>query len=131
MAFRFPEKYRITSGPRRSHPRDGNNGSARISMLAPKGIVVLFVHASDGLGWEHVSVSVPGRDRCPTWAEMAYVKSLFWGDEDVVVQIHPRKSEYVNHHPYCLHLWRESGKDSPTPPWWMVGPKKENTADGR
>ena len=33
---------------------------------------VLF---SDGLGWDHVSVSLA--DRCPTWAEMCFIKDLF------------------------------------------------------
>lgn len=25
----------------------------------------------------------------------------------MVIQIHPAKSEYVNLHPYALHLWRK------------------------
>ena len=37
---------------------------------------------------------------------MGHVKDLFWGEEDAVLQLHPPKSEYVNNHPFCLHLWR-------------------------
>lgn len=78
--------------------------------------------ASSGFGWEHVSVSMP--HRCPTWAEMCFVKKLFWEPEDCVVQYHPPQSNYVNVHPYCLHLWRALDSQMPTPPHWMVGPLK-------
>jgi hypothetical protein len=71
--------------------------------------------------WEHVSVST--RDRTPTWEEMSFVKDLFWTEEECVVQFHPPKSEYVNHHPHCLHLWRPLGENIQTPPSILVGPK--------
>ena len=64
----------------------------------------LTVIFSDGEGWEHVSVSTRGR--CPNWDEMVFVKNLFWGPDDVVMQLHPPQSAYVNNHPHCLHLWR-------------------------
>lgn len=54
--------------------------------------------------WEHVSVS--RINRTPTWNEMCRIKELFWDDDETVVQFHPKKSEYVNRHPYCLHLWK-------------------------
>jgi hypothetical protein len=47
----------------------------------------LRVIASDGKGWEHISVSLP--NRCPNWREMCFIKSLFWDEEDVVIQYHP------------------------------------------
>jgi hypothetical protein len=72
--------------------------------------------------WEHVSVSLP--DRCPTWEEMARVKALFWEAADCVVQFHPPESEYVNHHPFCLHLWRPIGEQIKTPPAILVGPRE-------
>jgi hypothetical protein len=80
--------------------------------------------AAEGFGWEHVSVSVlrGKKTAMPTWEEMSQVKQAFWSDEDVVVQFHPKKSEYVNHHPHVLHLWRPVGVDIPTPPPMMVGP---------
>jgi hypothetical protein len=70
-------------------------------------------------GWEHVSVSIA--HRCPNWQEMCLVKDLFWEEDECVIQFHPPKSEYVNHHPYCLHLWKHA--DIPTPPSELVGPK--------
>ena len=54
----------------------------------------LRIIASDGFGWEHVSVS--RRDRCPTWEEMCQIKALFWDEDDCVIQYHPPRSEYVN-----------------------------------
>ena len=72
-----------------------------------------------GVLWEHVSVSFI--DRTPTWDEMCQVKSWFWDDDEPVIQIHPRAADYVNYHPYCLHLWRTP--DQPTPDPIMVGPR--------
>jgi hypothetical protein len=70
-------------------------------------------------GWEHVSVS---RQRHPpNWEEMCFVKDLLWDAEEVVVQFHPRRSQYVNVHPNCLHLWRHVG-GFPEPPAILVGP---------
>ena len=75
--------------------------------------------ASWGGGWEHVSVSLARR--CPTWEEMCMVKDIFWGEEECVVQFHPPRSEYVNRHPYCLHLWKKIGEEYETPPKEYVG----------
>lgn len=79
--------------------------------------------ASDGEGWQHVSVSVEGDRRVPSWDLMCQVKDLFWNDEDWVVQFHPAKSEYVNNHPGCLHLWKPTGQSFPTPDSRLVGIK--------
>jgi len=70
-------------------------------------------------GWEHVSCSLP--TRCPTWSEMAMVKSLFWDEEQTVVQFHPKKSQYVNNMPYCLHLWRNTKQEHELPPQILTG----------
>lgn len=119
MTFKFPEKYRVKTGPFGSSAAAGNNGAAFIytrPLQAP-----LKVICSDGEGWEHVSVSLP--NRCPTWEEMCKVKDLFWSAEDCVIQFHPPRSEYVNNHPYCLHLWRPVGQQLITPPSILVGIK--------
>ena len=67
-----------------------------------------------GVPWEHVSVSLP--NRCPNWIEMCFIKRLFWDDEEVVMQLHPAKSKWVNNHPNCLHLWRPLEETIPLPP---------------
>lgn len=80
---------------------------------------------SDGEGWKHVSVSIERETKPPSWEIMCKVKELFWEDEEVAVQYHPKKSEYVNHHPGCLHLWSSTDLQMPTPPSIMVGTKKK------
>ena len=70
--------------------------------------------ASWGGGWEHVSVCP--ENRCPDWDEMCKIKDMFWDDDEVVMQLHPAKSNYVNLMPNCLHLWRPIGQEIPVPP---------------
>ena len=76
--------------------------------------------------WEHVSVSVIGKNFCPSWEEMCFVKNLFWMPTECVVQFHPPEAEYVNNHPYCLHLWKPP-YDVPTPPSITIGLKSPQT----
>jgi len=78
----------------------------------------LHVIASDGGGWNHVSVSL--NSRCPNWREMCFVKDLFFDPEDCVIQFHPPKSKYVNRHPYVLHLWQPHRFEIPLPPMEYV-----------
>lgn len=82
-----------------------------------KPMAMVFVASWNG-GWEHVSVSL--RNRCPTWEEMCAFKDIFWEEEECVVQFHPPKSEYVNLHPYCLHMWKKIGcqYESPRKLFW-------------
>lgn len=78
--------------------------------------------ASNGMGWEHVSVSYhkpPGV--IPSWEVMCFIKDQFWDADDVVVQFHPAKKDYVNVHKFVLHLWRRTGQNYETPPTIMIG----------
>lgn len=118
--FKVPEKYRdITRAY--SDSTYGNNGAFLILLRSNGKSRVFTTIASDGGGWEHVSVSLP--DRCPTWGEMSFMKGLFWEADDCVMELHPPKSDYVNNHPYCLHLWRPVGQEIPRPPHELVGLK--------
>lgn len=120
--FKVPNDFRIKdAGPNfKSDDNDGNNGAFKIHPL--KNRRDIYVIASDGLGWEHVSVSIrQGKDiKIPTWDEMNYVKDMFWGEEDTVIQFHPRKSEYVNVHEKVLHMWRPIDRKFPTPDMKLV-----------
>lgn len=80
-------------------------------------------------GWEHVSVTVERRKavQTPTWTEMHFVKTLFWEDEEAVIQLHPPASQYVNNHAHCLHLWKCVAQPFPTPPGILVGYKELGT----
>ena len=80
---------------------------------------ILAVDAHEESVWEHVSVSTSRR--VPNWQEMCFVKNLFWSEDEWVVQFHPAKVDYVNMHPFTLHLWRTVG--FPTPPSNLVGIK--------
>jgi len=48
------------------------------------------------------------------------IKSLFWDEEDCVMQLHPPKARYVNDNKYVLHLWRPTGLEIPEPPLILV-----------
>jgi hypothetical protein len=99
---------------------DGFNGIFRFTI---DGCLVRCI-ASDGEGWQHVSVSLEYQPHtCPSWKMMCKVKDIFWDEDEVVCQFHPRKKDYVNHHKGCLHLWRCIGKEFPTPPPEFVGPQ--------
>jgi hypothetical protein len=121
IMFHVPEKCRIVTGRIGSNSSFGNNGAFELPPI--RGGRKMFVIASDGMGWEHVSIHVlDGKKlRTPTWREMCHVKDLFWDAEDVVMQLHPRRSEYVNNHPNTLHLWRPTDTEIPTPPSILVG----------
>jgi hypothetical protein len=81
----------------------------------PKWNKIYRIIVSDEEGWEHVSVSIENKMRCPTWEEMCWVKSLFWEREEVVMQLHPAESENISVHDYCLHLWRPTNQMMPLP----------------
>lgn len=119
--FKVPERYRMLKGAYGSNSSYGNNGAFIIN----RGRTTIFCIASDGLGWNHVSVHCEseGKERIPTWAEMCFVKDLFWGKEDWVSQFHPAESEYVDMHKFTLHLWEPIGETILKPPSLLVGLK--------
>ncbi len=123
MPFHVPERFRVTREMRyrkwwthATDATDGNNGLFFVCLH--KGGPIFKVIASDGDGWEHVSISLP--DRCPLWKEMCELKALFWDVEDAVMQLHPPQSQWVNVAPCCLHLWRPTEAAVPLPPQFMV-----------
>jgi len=117
MGLHVPERYRVRRGRMGSDASIGNNGAFEVPSL--DGNTRLFVIASDGGDWEHVSVST--RFRTPTWDEMHHIKNMFWDKEDTVIQIHPPQSQYINNCENCLHLWRPLKSKIPLPPTWMIG----------
>lgn len=123
--MKFPEKYR----------KDGNIGENGIFCWSHINGHAIFCISSNGIGWEHVSVSIKKikhkkllseSNRCPTWVEMCDVKSKFWDNEEHVMQLHPPKSELISTHPYVLHLWKPIGIDIPMPPQILVGIPGDN-----
>lgn len=94
-----------------------NDGGWCITILPPekKQIMIIF---SIGDGWDHVSASY--KNRIPTWYEMCKIKDIFFYDDEVVMQLHPAKKNYVNIHPYVLHLWKPQNIEIQLPPKIMV-----------
>lgn len=121
--FKVPEKYRVQHGQLGSDAAIGNNGMFVVPLPAKlrkaTGQKAITIIASDGLSWEHVSASFP--NKTPSWDVMCFVKDLFWSEAATVIQYHPAKEDYVNKHPYCLHLWRPEGVEIPKPPTMLVG----------
>lgn len=108
--MKYPLEYCIQGG------NEDDDGGA---FLIPFEGRVLYVIASIGMGWDHVSVSLSSR--CPNWREMSFIKGLFFNDDEVVMQLHVAKKDHINLHPYCLHLWKPQFTDIPLPPNFMVG----------
>lgn len=123
--FSVPENFRNRTHPTlKSDNTYGNNGLFIIPHERVQNYEYRII-ASDGFGWEHVSLTVAERNkkakRSPTWGEMCYIKAKFWGKDDTVLQYHPQESEYINRHPFCLHLWRPTNQEIPLPPKEFVG----------
>lgn len=117
--FHVPNQFRYNRPNSRfnSDPAvDKNNGFFIIPGPYGRELVVI---GSDGMGWEHVSVSL--EKHIPSWDEMNFVKGLFWDETDTVIQFHPPKKVYVNNHPRTLHLWRKIGNVFELPDALLVG----------
>lgn len=93
----------------------GDGGAFKIRNSTGQNV---FIIASYGGGWDHVSASLD--NRCPTWDEMCKIKNMFFNDDEIVLQYHPAKSDYINIHPYCLHLWRPQNEVIICPPKYMI-----------
>lgn len=115
------EACRVTSGPFATPPHR-LEGMFIFPNFRLKAII------SIGGGWEHVSVTRTDQpDQCPSWNQMCWAKNSFFHEEDIVMQLHPAKSSYVNCHPGCLHLWRPLADAIPIPPEWMIGLKRNGS----
>ena len=72
---------------------------------------VVFGYKEDN--YEHVSISALNPKVFPTWEQMCDLKEMFFYPEEMVVQIHPKESEYIHgieidgtQVKNVLHLWR-------------------------
>lgn len=66
---------------------------------------------SDGKRWLHLSIATypPGTGNIPSYHLLCEMKDLFIGPNRDAYMVFPRKSEHVNIHPECLHLWAPVG----------------------
>jgi len=129
--MKFPEQFRVTKSAHLLPGMLTQPGTPFGVFIIPAQKIpngksrVLNVIATDGsdgdpgtpeADWEHVSVSICKSTSTPNWAEMTFIKDLFWPPDQCVVQFHPPHSNYVNNHPGCLHLWRHKSSPFPQPP---------------
>lgn len=97
-------------------PIEYKNGKAKVIQDYDKVLNFIFSWAC---GWEHLSVSTTVKT--PTWEQMCKMKDIFWNEDEVCMQLHPAKENYINNMPYCLHIWKPIKENIPTPPNIMVG----------
>lgn len=106
------ENFRVKEGP---YATTYGNNECGLFLIPRKKLVFQIIFSIDGdrkSGFdEHASVKLKTKNgrsvqRTPTWEEMCIVKDLFWDKEEEVIQIHPKKSQYVNIEEYVLNLWR-------------------------
>jgi len=83
------------------------------------GVELRCIAANDE-GWDHVSITTD-LPRCPTWAEMDWIKRQFFVEGEVAMQLHVATSDHISVHPFCLHLWRPHDSTIPLPPKEFVG----------
>lgn len=113
MTFQKVESFLVHSGKMGS--LRGERGGCFLIPSPFSGVLTVIANEANNLvRWDHVSVS--RATRTPNWPEMDYIKSLFWNDEETVVQFHPPRSQWVNNHPFCLHLWRPADFEIQLPP---------------
>lgn len=94
----------------------GDDKSGAFLIPFPMHGVKLRCVASNGEGWDHVSVSVVDNKRCPNWIEMDFVKRAFFHPEEVAMQLHPAERDHISFHPSTLHIWRSHLEPIPLPP---------------
>lgn len=126
--MKVPERYRVLNGEMGSTADFGANGL----FIIPHQMIDKYEYVcicGDGNGWDHVSVSIRSTvrkvERCPTREEMCFIKSLFWDDDEIVIEYHPAKSDCISNHPFVLHPWKPQGIELPTPDPLMVGINKK------
>jgi hypothetical protein len=118
------EDFRNTTHPDyKSDKTYGMNGFFVIP-ISERDIAMVIASSGDleAMPWEHVSVRIGEKhnkklkERIATWEEMCLVREIFWGDDECVMQLHPPLKDYVNVHPFVLHLWKPLHVGIPQPP---------------
>lgn len=100
-------------------PGDDYNGAFVIDKHKNGEFYLVIV--SNGQGFDHVSVTSHRKNganikKCPSFEEMQMIKEKIFAEDEVVFQLHPREEDYINTHPYCLHLWKPNNCNMSVPP---------------
>jgi len=73
----------------------------------------------DQKAWVHLSVS--RKNFLPSWEDLVLVKEIFLGQDSAAIQVLPPKKEWVNIHPFCLHLYQCLEDENPIPDFRKFG----------
>lgn len=106
----LPSYYRVEE----DHPHE--NGVAWRGVNAKNGPFTVIMSGrieTDGKKWLHVSVA--HATRLPSWELLKEIKRIFIGRERQAIQILPNEKNYINKHPYCLHLFCCIDEPDPVP----------------
>lgn len=114
----------ILKNPRISLESKGIDGfRGIIAMPTWTGSIIV----SHGAGWNHVSVSPFKLRIMPTYDDLIMIKNICWNEDEDVIHVFPKKSEYVNNVENCLHLWEAYYTPMVLPPSCLVGLKEGQT----
>ena len=86
---------------------EGDSFGASAFLNKGQGLLVLVSMSTMENGEKFLHVSVSRRSRLPSWDDLKRVKAAFIGEEREAVHVLPKASDYINLHPYCMHLWSE------------------------
>ena len=109
-------RWRIRTGKMGSDDTAGWNGAFIVPLEGHMWQVLI----SDGMGFRHLSATNAQKSMLPSWNVMCRLRDYFFADDAWVMQLHPPKDEYINDHPYVLHLWESLNDPIPIPPNFMV-----------
>jgi hypothetical protein len=104
-------RWRIKTGAMASTELDGWNGM----FLVPLEGELWHVMISDQMGWKHLSVTNAQKKMLPSWTVLGRLKDLFYGDDEWACQFFPAKEDYIDDHPFCLHIWKPLDEELPRP----------------
>lgn len=66
-------------------------------------LIISVAKEKDGRLWCHLSVALPYST--PSYKMLCDLKEEFLGPDRKAIQVFAPKSEHINIHPNCLHLW--------------------------
>lgn len=78
-------------------------GVQYVRTLTRESVIITAGRHLDGKRWLHFSMAHPSR--MPHYTELANYKDVFLGREVKAVMVLPPRSQHVNIHTYCLHLF--------------------------
>lgn len=97
----------------------GGDGALFKNMGRRLSVIVSGDVEQDGRRWLHLSVASP--DWLPKYETLVEVKELFIGRERKAIQVFPPRSQHVNQHPNCIHLWHCVEAEDPLPDFTRGG----------